>query len=117
VQIAVLGPLEVRADAGAPVEVGGMRLRTLLILLALEPGRVVTTSRLIDGVWADERPAGAGNALQALVSRLRRAVPDIVVESADTRGRASPAVTLDAGTPAPRGGRRPRRWRPPRAAT
>jgi len=77
----VLGPLEVRADAGEPVEVGGTRLRTLLILLALEPGRVVTTSRLIDGVWADERPAGAANALQALVSRLRRAVPDIVVES------------------------------------
>src|SRR6266536_2788998 len=62
VQIAVLGPLEVRADAGQPVEVGGARLRRLLILLALEPGRVVTTSRLVDGVWEDDRPAGAANA-------------------------------------------------------
>ena len=81
VQIAVLGPLEVRADAGQPVEVGGARLRRLLILLALEPGRVVTTSRLVDGVWEDDRPAGAANALQALVSRLRRAIPEIVLES------------------------------------
>src|SRR6266487_176239 len=70
-----------RIDAGQPVEVGGARLRRLLILLALEPGRVVTTSRLVDGVWEDDRPAGAANALQALVSRLRRAIPEIVLES------------------------------------
>jgi predicted ATPase/DNA-binding SARP family transcriptional activator len=81
VQIALLGPLEVRADTGAPVEVGGARLRTLLILLALDPGRVVPTSRLVDRLWEDGRPAGAANALQALVSRLRRTVPDIRVES------------------------------------
>jgi predicted ATPase/DNA-binding SARP family transcriptional activator len=79
VQIAALGPLEVRADSGELVEIGGARLRTLLILLALEPGRVVTTSRLVDALWGEQVPAGAGNALQALVSRLRRAVPGIVV--------------------------------------
>ena len=42
-----------------------------LILLALEPGQVVTTSRLVDALWAEQMPAGAVNALQALVSRLR----------------------------------------------
>src|SRR2546430_4055792 len=75
----MLGPLEVHADSGELLEVGGARLRALLIVLALDPGRVVTTARLIDALWADQVPAGATNALQALVSRLRRAVPGIAV--------------------------------------
>jgi predicted ATPase/DNA-binding SARP family transcriptional activator len=79
----MLGPLEVRTDGdpGEIVEVTGGRLRTLLIMLALHPGQPVTPSQLIDGLWADEMPAGAANALQALVSRLRRAVPQAVIES------------------------------------
>jgi predicted ATPase/DNA-binding SARP family transcriptional activator len=81
VRVGVLGPLEVRTDTGDLVEVAGARLRTLLVRLALDPGRVVTTGQLVDAVWADEPPAGAANALQALVSRLRRAVPELVVES------------------------------------
>jgi DNA-binding SARP family transcriptional activator len=47
----------------------------LLIMLALRPGQLVPASQLIDGLWADQPPAGAANALQALVSRLRRALP------------------------------------------
>ena len=80
-RIGILGPLEVRADDGSPVYVAGARLRTLLIALALEPGRLVPTARLIDGIWGDEPPAGAANALQALVSRLRRSLPGLAVES------------------------------------
>ena len=38
-------------------------------------------SPLIDGLWPDHPPAGAPNALQALVSRLRRALPEAVIES------------------------------------
>jgi DNA-binding SARP family transcriptional activator len=72
VEIAVLGPLELRGLDGVAVPVAGGRLRALLILLALDANRVVSTNRLIDGVWADDPPAAAGNALQALVSRLRR---------------------------------------------
>jgi predicted ATPase/DNA-binding SARP family transcriptional activator len=82
VRISLLGPVEVETGDGAPVEVTGARLRTLLVVLALDPGRVVTTARLIDGVWGTEPPAEAGNALQALVSRLRRVLPEPVVESA-----------------------------------
>jgi predicted ATPase/DNA-binding SARP family transcriptional activator len=77
----MLGPLEVRAGDGALVEVAGARLRTLLILLALATGRVAGTERLIDGVWGTRPPAGAANALQALVSRLRRTLPEAVIES------------------------------------
>ncbi|WP_432842654.1 BTAD domain-containing putative transcriptional regulator [Dactylosporangium sp. CA-092794] len=80
----LLGPLEVRADDGAPVEVGGARLRTLVTLLALEPGRVVTAARLADGVWGEHPPGDAGNALQSLVSRLRRTLPDGVLQARPT---------------------------------
>ncbi|MBP2320987.1 putative ATPase/DNA-binding SARP family transcriptional activator [Kibdelosporangium banguiense] len=72
-QIGILGPLAV---TGA---VAGARLRALLIALALEPGQVVSMSRLIDGVWAQDPPAKASNALQVLVSRLRKA--DLPIES------------------------------------
>jgi DNA-binding winged helix-turn-helix (wHTH) protein len=79
----MLGPLEVRTDddSGIMLDVGGSRLRALLIMLALRPGQLVPASQLIDGLWADQPPAGAANALQALVSRLRRALPDAVIES------------------------------------
>jgi DNA-binding SARP family transcriptional activator len=77
----MLGPLEVRTDDTATASVGGARLRALLTLLALEPGRVVSSDRLIDGIWEDDPPMGAANALQALVSRLRRVLPGVEVES------------------------------------
>jgi predicted ATPase/DNA-binding SARP family transcriptional activator len=79
----MLGPLEVRTDGGQgeTLEVGGVRLRALLIMLALRPGQFVPASQLIDGLWGDAAPAGAANALQALVSRLRRALPQAVIES------------------------------------
>src|SRR3984957_21085794 len=71
VRIGVLGPLEVRDDAGAPVPVGGARLRSLLIRLAVGDGRPMSVERLADDLWADDAPADAANAVQALVSRLR----------------------------------------------
>jgi len=82
VQVAMLGPLEVHAGSGEVLEVGGARLRTLLIMLALRPGQLVPASQLTDELWSErDQPAGAANALQALVSRLRRALPEAVIES------------------------------------
>ncbi|MFD6969568.1 BTAD domain-containing putative transcriptional regulator [Streptomyces sp. NPDC059949] len=81
ISISMLGALEVRGEDGSGIGVGGTRLRALLILLSLEPGRVVASELLIDGIWQDDPPAGATNALQALVSRLRRALPGVEVES------------------------------------
>jgi predicted ATPase/DNA-binding SARP family transcriptional activator len=78
-QVGMLGPLEVRTGTGDLVPVAGARLRALLILLALDPSATVSTDRLVDALWGERLPIGAGNALQALVSRLRRAVPGIVV--------------------------------------
>ncbi|HTF09456.1 MAG TPA: AfsR/SARP family transcriptional regulator, partial [Asanoa sp.] len=77
-QVGILGPLEVIAD-GQPVEVGGARLRALLTRLALDAGRPVGTETLADALWGDAQPADLPNALQSLVSRLRRTVPGIPV--------------------------------------
>ncbi|WP_405485647.1 BTAD domain-containing putative transcriptional regulator [Nocardia sp. NBC_00511] len=74
-QIAMLGPLDIRADDGESIEVPGVRLRTLLIALALEPGRAVSKAKLVDWIWGEQPPADVANALQALVSRLRRVLP------------------------------------------
>ncbi|WP_146108319.1 BTAD domain-containing putative transcriptional regulator [Actinokineospora auranticolor] len=72
--MAILGPLRLDHGAGAAVALGGTRLRMLLTLLALHADRVVPAPALIDGLWGTEPPADATNALQSLVSRLRRAV-------------------------------------------
>ena len=83
-QIAMLGPLEVRTAGGA-VEVPGARLRGLLAALALRPGRVVPKAALVDWIWAEDPPSDAANALQRLASRLRKALPDAAIEG-DTDG-------------------------------
>ena len=70
-RIGLLGPLQVRNGAAQSVHVGGHQLRVLLILLALEAGRVVPPGSLADQIWPEEPPANPGNALQTLVSRLR----------------------------------------------
>ncbi|GAA2590005.1 BTAD domain-containing putative transcriptional regulator [Actinomadura fulvescens] len=67
----ILGPVEVRRD-GRPLTLGGPRVRALLALLALDAGRLVPAERLIDGLYGEEPPSGAANALQSQVSRLRR---------------------------------------------
>jgi predicted ATPase len=76
----MLGSFEVRLDGGAVADVPGARLRGLLIALALEPGQVVPKARLVDWIWGERPPPGAANALQRLVSRLRKALPEGVVE-------------------------------------
>ncbi|MEU4566969.1 BTAD domain-containing putative transcriptional regulator [Micromonospora sp. NPDC023956] len=68
----ILGPVEARTVDGMPVPLGGRQVRALLALLLLDADRVVGTDRLIDGLYGDRPPAGATNALQSQVSRLRR---------------------------------------------
>ncbi|WP_328394351.1 BTAD domain-containing putative transcriptional regulator [Nocardia sp. NBC_00416] len=74
-QIGILGPLEIRIDGGS-IGIPGTRLRVLLIALALEPGRVIPKATLVDWIWGEQPPSDEANALQALVSRLRRLLPD-----------------------------------------
>ncbi|MFB8441002.1 BTAD domain-containing putative transcriptional regulator [Streptomyces niveus] len=70
----LLGPTRALRSDGTPYAVGGARLRALLTALAMRPGRTVRTATLVDAVWDGDVPADAPGALQALVSRLRRAL-------------------------------------------
>ncbi|MGI5269772.1 BTAD domain-containing putative transcriptional regulator [Nonomuraea sp. CA-218870] len=70
----ILGPTAVRGADGTAIPIGGPRVRALLALLALEPGRVIDADRLATGLYGEEPPEGVANALQSQVSRLRRAL-------------------------------------------
>ncbi|MBW8793517.1 MAG: AAA family ATPase [Streptomyces sp.] len=83
VRYAILGTTQALRPDGTAVPVGGARLRALLTVLALRPGRAVPAGLLVDEVWGDEPPADAGGALQALVGRLRRALGADAVDSTD----------------------------------
>src|SRR5580700_11004194 len=76
----MLGSLEVHTDDGALADVPGARLRGLLIALALESGHAVPKATLVDWIWGEHPPSEATNALQRLVSRLRKALPEGLIE-------------------------------------
>ena len=76
----MLGSTEVRTDDGVLADVPGARLRALLIALALDPGHVVPKAALVDWIWGENPPPGAANALQRLASRLRKVLPEGLVE-------------------------------------
>ncbi|MEV2277250.1 BTAD domain-containing putative transcriptional regulator [Nocardiopsis sp. NPDC049922] len=79
-RFSILGPLLVHDASGRAITIGGARLRTLLTLLLLRPGQRVSTEELTDAIWTEGPPVSSGNALQALVSRLRRALgPDVEI--------------------------------------
>jgi Predicted ATPase len=71
-RVHLLGGLEVLDDDGHDVVVAGPKLRALLALLALAPGRAVPTDQLVDALWGEDPPAAVRNGLQGLASKLRR---------------------------------------------
>ena len=74
IEFRLLGPLKA-VTAGEPIALGGLRQRTLLVLLLLRANEAVSRDRLIDDLWGIEPPATAANSLAALVARLRRVLP------------------------------------------
>jgi DNA-binding SARP family transcriptional activator/Tfp pilus assembly protein PilF len=75
VRFRILGPLEVRTDEGWS-GIGAPKWRALLAMLLLHPGQVVSTDRLIAGLWGDEAPDRAANLVSVYVLRLRRLIGD-----------------------------------------
>ncbi len=69
----MLGPVRATVD-GREIPLGGTRQRSVLALLLLKAGTVLGSDELIDALWGETPPADAGPALQAHVSRLRRAL-------------------------------------------
>src|SRR3954453_6183462 len=90
-EVRLLGALEADDDDGQPIRLTGAKLRALLTLLALTPGEVVPVDQLADQLWADSPPADVANALQVLVSKLRRPLG-----GADRVVMRGPGYVLDA---------------------
>ncbi len=80
-RVDLLGPVEVRC-AGELVPVTGRQERRVLAFLALHASKWVSADALTDLLWGDRPPRTAAKTLQAIVSRLRAALPcdaDIIV--------------------------------------
>ena len=97
VDFRILGPLEV-VDAGSALPLGGRNQRTLLALLLLHAGEVVSTDRLIDALWGEEPPRTAQTSLQNSISHLRKLLgaERLVTQVAGLRATASATIELDA---------------------
>ncbi|GHJ48897.1 SARP family transcriptional regulator [Catellatospora sp. TT07R-123] len=69
-RVGLLGPVTAWHD-GRALALGPAMQRAVLALLALEPGRVVSVERLVDGLWDEEHPQRPAGVIQTYVSRLR----------------------------------------------
>ncbi len=69
--VRLLGPVDVLADDGRVSAPGSPLRRSILVLLALDAGRVVDAEQLLDQVWDGEPPSSGLRALRFHVSRLR----------------------------------------------
>ncbi|WBB76125.1 BTAD domain-containing putative transcriptional regulator [Micromonospora sp. WMMD1128] len=91
-QFSVLGPLTLSADHRV-ITLTGTKPRLLLAVLLLSPGRTVSTSRLVDGLWPDAPPASAVRNLRTYVHRLRQSL-DRGGDSADRLVHDGPGYHL-----------------------
>jgi DNA-binding SARP family transcriptional activator/class 3 adenylate cyclase len=70
----ILGPLEVVGPKGA-IALGGQRPRALLALLLIHAGEVLSSDRIVEELWGEQRPKTATTSLQNFVSQLRKLLP------------------------------------------
>lgn len=72
----ILGPLEIRSHHKI-VPIGGQRRRVVLLMLLLEPGRIITVDRLIEAIWDGDPPKTAETQVQICVSQLRAMLAEV----------------------------------------
>ena len=86
----ILGPIEA-SDGERTLRLGGAKQRSVLAILLLHAGEVVSIDRLIEDLWADDPPEDAQTALHQHVSRLRKLLePHRVIET------RAPGYVVDA---------------------
>src|SRR5262245_10407182 len=90
VTFSVLGPVMAERK-GQPVDLGTVRQRALLAVLALEARHVVPLDTVVDALWGDDPPARAEVSVRAYVSNLRR------VLEPDRAPRTPPALLRTSG--------------------
>lgn len=69
-RVGILGPLEVHRR-GSLCVLGGRQQRSVLALLVLEAGHVVSLDRMADALWGDHLPSSYVTTIQTYVFRLR----------------------------------------------
>lgn len=74
-RITLLGPVRAEHD-GRDLPLGGPKPRAVLALLALAAPRTCSAEQLIDGLYGQDPPATARNAIQVNVTGLRKALAD-----------------------------------------
>jgi DNA-binding SARP family transcriptional activator len=80
----ILGPVEVVAEDGEPLQLGGQKQRAVLATLLLRANEVVSTDFLVDALWGEQPPRTATTSLQNAISALRKVLgPELLL----TRGR------------------------------
>ncbi len=67
----MLGPLQVVAD-GEALPLGGVKQRSVLALLLVRAGTVVSQDELVDAVWGESGSVSSVRSLQVYVSNLRQ---------------------------------------------
>jgi DNA-binding SARP family transcriptional activator/predicted negative regulator of RcsB-dependent stress response/DNA-binding XRE family transcriptional regulator len=92
----VLGPVMAWRD-GERLELGPVRQRAVLAVLAMGRGAPVRRDAIVDAVWPENPPASAVNIVQAQVSRLRRLLPAGGPDEGGPAERGPGAVLLRAG--------------------
>ena len=100
----VLGPFQARRDAQSPpLPLGGAKQRALLAVLVAAGGRSVSTSQLIDELWAGDPPEKVTASIQSYVANLRRIIePDRTARTAEILLSRPPGYLVDlraAGAP------------------
>jgi DNA-binding response OmpR family regulator len=71
VEFRILGPLEVQAGSSR-LDLGGVRQQTVLAMLLLSAGHVVTMDRLLRAVHGEDLPPTSRSQAQISISALRR---------------------------------------------
>ncbi|MEN8238137.1 MAG: BTAD domain-containing putative transcriptional regulator [Actinomycetota bacterium] len=100
-QIRILGSLEV-ATGTRVLALGGLKQRTVLAVLALHHGEVVSPDVLIEATWGEQLPANPANTLQYQIAQLRRILeidpssPAHLLTRSDGYVLSADTTTLDA---------------------
>jgi len=84
--VRLLGPVDVVGDDGTERQSGSALRRTILALLALHAGQVLSPDWLMEHVWGDDQPESGVPALRFHVSKLRKEI-----------GKAVPILTRPGG--------------------
>jgi DNA-binding SARP family transcriptional activator/tetratricopeptide (TPR) repeat protein len=91
VQVRLLGPVDV-VVGGAPRPVPGPRRKSVLAVLGLHRGEIVSIDRLVDAVWGADPPPTAANTVQSHISQLRQ-----ILGSKTAIVARAPGYVLDLG--------------------